>query len=77
MALFRASREHKPPDPHTNIKIVIFSIGAVLALLGMALDNRWIIYAAIGALAIGLILRLIAARRERLEDQHPDEYPPE
>ena len=70
MALLRASRERRGPDPHTNIKIAIFSIGAVLALSGMFLKNDWFIYAAIGVLAIGVILRLVTARAER--DQHDD-----
>lgn len=73
MAFFRASREQRGPDPHTNIKIAIFSIGAVLALIGMFLKNNWFIYAAIGVLAVGVILRLVALRAERNEHGDFDE----
>jgi len=73
MALLRASRERRGPDPYTNIKIAIFSIGAVLALIGMFLKNDWFIYAAIGVLAIGVILRLVTARAERNEHTGFDE----
>jgi len=75
MAFFRVSRERRGPDPHLNIKIAIFSVGAALALVGMALENRWFIYSAIGVLAIGVLLRLIALRRER-EHEYQDDEPP-
>lgn len=75
MVLFRASRERRGPDPHLDLKIAIFSIGAILAMIGMALDNQWFIYAAIGVLAVGVILRLVALRRER-EDERADDEPP-
>lgn len=62
MAFFRASRERRGPDPHLNIKIAIFVIGAALGLAGIALNQRWFVYAAIGVLAVGVILRAIDKR---------------
>ncbi len=56
MFLPRRSRR-EGPDPHLEGKIVLFTVGAGLALLGMYLENRWVVGAAIGLLAVGLLLR--------------------
>ena len=51
----RSQREG--PDPHLEVKIVLFTVGAGLAVLGMHLQNRWVVGAAIAVLAVGFLLR--------------------
>jgi hypothetical protein len=40
-------------------KLWIFGIGALLALLGMALENDWLIGGAGVVLAVGIVLRFV------------------
>lgn len=47
--------------------------GFVAALLGVALDDRRLAWAAIALLAIALVLRLILRKRE---NGHPENDPP-
>lgn len=62
MGLFRPSRS--PADPATlGHRMIIFVIGAIVALAGIASGTSWIIYIAVGILAIGVILRLAQRRR--------------
>jgi hypothetical protein len=42
--------------------MTIFAIGAIVALAGIASGTSWIIYIAVGILAVGLLLR-VAQRR--------------
>lgn len=46
-------------DPWLQAKLWLFSIGALLALLGMFLENDWLIGAAGVVLLTGLVLRFI------------------
>lgn len=52
-------------------KIWTFSVGAVVALVGMALQNDWIIGLAALILAAGIALRLLDRGRESPDD-HDD-----
>ncbi|MFP4623344.1 MAG: hypothetical protein ACOC3J_01965 [Gemmatimonadota bacterium] len=47
------------PDPWLDIKLWIFSIGAILALLGMGFREEWLIGAAAVVLLAGLALRFV------------------
>lgn len=51
-------------DPWLGPKLWIFGIGALLALLGMALENDWLIGAAGVVLAAGIGLRFLRRRSE-------------
>jgi hypothetical protein len=64
-------------DPWLQAKLWIFSIGALLALLGMGLENGWLIGAAGIMLAAGLLLRFVKrpgldSEADRGADPDPD-----
>jgi hypothetical protein len=64
MGLFRPTRDPSGHNPETvNHRMTIFTIGAVVAVAGIASGTSWIIYIAVGILAVGLILR-VASKRE-------------
>ena len=46
-------------DPWLDVKLWLFSIGALLALLGMLLENDVLIGAAGVVLAMGVVLRFV------------------
>lgn len=63
MGLFRPTRARTGHDPETvNQRMTIFVIGAVVAVAGMASGTSWIVYIAVGILAVGVILRLVHRR---------------
>jgi uncharacterized membrane protein YuzA (DUF378 family) len=64
MGLFRPSRSRTGHDPETvNHRMTVFVIGAVVAVAGIASGTSWIIYIAVGILAVGVILRVVQRRR--------------
>ncbi|HEY8483915.1 MAG TPA: hypothetical protein VIL13_04830 [Longimicrobiales bacterium] len=65
MSPFRPSRARRGPDPYLRWKIALFSAGAALALAGIATENDRLILAAIGVLAVGILLRVLPRRPER------------
>lgn len=46
-------------DPWILVKVRLFSAGAALALGGMLLDRSWLIWAAMGVLGVGVVLRFV------------------
>jgi membrane protein implicated in regulation of membrane protease activity len=66
---FRPDRRRRGPDRFLGPKMLIFVLGAVAGLAGMATATGWLIYAAVGLLAVGLVLRL--ADRRRVRDSEP------
>lgn len=65
MSLFRPSRARRGPDPYLRWKTALFIVGAALALAGIATENDRFILAAIGALAVGILLRILPRRPAR------------
>ncbi|MFW6080041.1 MAG: hypothetical protein ACODAE_10495 [Gemmatimonadota bacterium] len=61
---FRPSRERRGPDPHLDVKIIVFVVGAVLAVVGIGTEIDWLISIAIAILAAGVLLRFLRPRRE-------------
>ena len=55
--MFRPSRERRGEDRLLAWKIRVFVVGAVLGLAGMALSLSWLVWAGIGVLGVGLVLR--------------------
>jgi hypothetical protein len=51
-------------DRFLQAKLWIFSTGAILALVGMGLQNDWLIGVAGLILAAGIVLRLVGRRKE-------------
>jgi hypothetical protein len=50
-------------DPWVTEKIWIFTSGALLAMVGMFLDNRWLMGAAGLLLLAGVLLRFVPRRQ--------------
>ncbi len=46
-------------------KVRLFALGAALALVGMALSFRWMVWAALVVLGAGLALRFVGKRATR------------
>lgn len=46
-------------DPRLPVKIALFTVGAVLAVVGMLLENDWVIAAAAAILLAGIALRFV------------------
>lgn len=56
--MFRPSRSRRGgPDAYLELKIALFSLGALVALTGIFLENRWVVGAAMLILAAGFTLR--------------------
>jgi hypothetical protein len=56
--IFRPSRARRD-DRFLDQKMLIFAVGAVVAIGGMAFELGWLVYVAIGIFAIGLLLRFL------------------
>ena len=63
MGIFRPDRDRTGEDPALDHKMLIFVLGAVLALVGMTSGNRIIVYLSIGVLFVGILLRIVHRRR--------------
>jgi hypothetical protein len=59
-------------DPWTTEKIWIFTVGALLAMVGMLLDDRWIMGAAALLLLGGVLLRFVPRGTAGGEDGDAD-----
>lgn len=46
-------------DPFLEWKVRLFSVAAVLVLIGLYLDNRWMTGLAIAVLAVAMLLRFL------------------
>lgn len=61
--MFRPSRERQEVDAGLVAwKVRLFAAGAALALAGMGLELRWLVWAGIAALLAGLTLRFLPRR---------------
>ena len=57
--MLRPSREKRGPDVFLAFKVAIFCLGAVVALIGIATDTRWIVTIAIAILLVGFAMRFV------------------
>jgi len=71
MAFFMDRNRDAGDDPWLLAKVRIFAIGAALALGGMFLGEDLLIWAALGVLGFGLVLRVVESFRTR-SDQEGD-----
>ncbi|HEY8519088.1 MAG TPA: hypothetical protein VIN61_03335 [Gammaproteobacteria bacterium] len=63
MGLFRPDRTRREqPDRLLNLKMLIFAVGAAVALAGVAYERQALILAAIIILAVGVLLRFVPSR---------------
>ena len=58
-------------DPTQEIRVVLLVIGASIGLAGMMLNASWLVYVAMGVLAVGGILAII--RRWKIRQSERDE----
>lgn len=49
----------KRSTAHLDVRVVLFSLGAVLALVGMAWSRRWLVWIAVGILILGYAARFL------------------
>jgi hypothetical protein len=77
MSPFRPDRRRRGEDRMLGQKMLVFGLGAVIAMAGMATERDWLIYVALVLLLLGLAMRF--AGREPVEDEEPSEVhePPE
>ncbi len=60
-------------DPRLPAKIALFTVGALVAIIGMILENDWVIAAAAVILLAGIALRFVG--RPDNEEDGPSEMP--
>jgi hypothetical protein len=66
-----------PPSPaHLEWRIRLFGAGAILALVGIWSEQRWLINVAIGVLLIGFAMRFLGGRGSDEPDGPNDPVPP-
>ncbi|MGH7446796.1 MAG: hypothetical protein ACRELT_04510 [Longimicrobiales bacterium] len=63
MGIFRPSRQRSDGYETLGHRMTIFVIGAIVGLAGIASGTSWIIYIAVGILAVGVLLRVAQKRR--------------
>ena len=62
--MFRASRgDLTGADRFFAIKAVLFVLGASLGIAGMVTETGWLVWIAIGVLAVAIVVRLVGSRR--------------
>ncbi len=64
MGLFRPDRARREPDRFLKLKMMVFAVGAAVALAGLAYDRRPLLLLAVAILAFGILLRFIPSRGE-------------
>jgi len=65
--MLRTSRDRRGHDPLLPHKMFILMIGGAIGLAGMAFEISWLVYVAIGVLAIAVIISWVQKRREARE----------
>jgi general stress protein CsbA len=67
--MFRPDREPRGEDPFLLVKLAIFVVAAIIAVIGIGAENEWVVFVAIVILAVGFVLGLIGKRaREKARD---------
>jgi hypothetical protein len=67
---FVSQKRHRGPGRFLQLKVWLFSLGAILLLVGMARSIDLLVFAAIGVLAIAFVLRFF----EKDDDEDTDDY---
>jgi multisubunit Na+/H+ antiporter MnhF subunit len=69
MTPFRPDRSRRGEDRLLGQKMLVFVLGAVIALAGLATERDWLVYVALLLLLLGLAMRFVG--RHRPEDEPP------
>lgn len=72
MILFVRRSRREEPDPYVGLKMLLFALGAVMALAGMLLTWTWLVAAAMVVLVVGFAVRFLPARAGKDEERSPD-----
>ena len=56
----------------SHVKLALAIIGLILSVAGLMLENRLVVWLAMGLLATSLALRLIASRRQRADQEQQE-----
>ena len=58
--------DRRPDRPvrHLEARIALFGAGAILALVGMAMEQSWLINVAIGVLIVGILVRFLPGPKQ-------------
>ncbi len=54
-----ASRSRRGPDRFYRLKLALFVLAGALILLGVRLENTWVIWSAVGVLLLAVGLRVL------------------
>lgn len=66
------TRDRKSSRSHLELRVRIFGVGAILAVVGMAAEQGWLINVSIFVLGVGFLLGVLA-RRGILRDEEEGE----
>jgi hypothetical protein len=72
MILFVRRSRREQPDPYVGLKMLLFALGAVMAVAGMLLVWTWLVAAAMVVLVVAFAVRFLPARGQKDEERSPD-----
>lgn len=72
MILFVRRSRRETPDPYVGLKMLLFALGAALALAGMLLARTWLVVTAMVVLVVAFAVRFLPARAGRGEEESPE-----
>jgi hypothetical protein len=75
MGLFRAARDTQGDDRFFRLKVMIFAVGGALGVAGMSSGRDWLVASGIAVLAVGIALRMLAARQRARQPDSDGERP--
>ena len=57
-------RRRDRPVRHLEVRVALFGAGAILALVGMATEQSWLINVAIAVLIVGVVVRFLPGPKQ-------------
>ena len=60
---------------HLQWRVRLFAAGALLAVFGMAINTRWLVWVAMGLLGVGFFLRFLPAPEDAPRDDESPSAP--
>jgi hypothetical protein len=73
--MFLPSRSRTGPDKFLPWKTITLVVGVVLILAAYRLDSSWLVWVAIGVLALGFVLRFLPQSTHGPEREETDTEP--